>query len=142
MSRDFVLARGYSRPVQISGEALEKAKNDGWAEYMPGGGLSTADKSGHAHAETATAASSAQQAKRAPPKPLSGPQREALRAAAEAQKMEKEAQRQIQEREAQERARMIKEERARRPSARGGGRNADHPELPAGSSRALDQRDL
>ena len=57
--------------------------------------------------------------------------------------MEKEAQRQIQEREAQERARMIKEERARRPSARGGGgRNADHPELPAGSSRALDQRDL
>jgi len=75
-------------------------------------------------------------------RPLSGPQREALRAAAEAQKMEKEAQRQIQEREAQERARMIKEERARRPSARGGGRNADHPELPAGSSRALDQRDL
>ena len=140
--REEAMAEQKVEDARKSGEALEKAKNDGWAEYMPGGGLSTADKSGHAHAETATAASSAQQAKRAPPKPLSGPQREALRAAAEAQKMEKEAQRQIQEREAQERARMIKEERARRPSARGGGRNADHPELPAGSSRALDQRDL
>ena len=113
--REEAMAEQKVEDARKSGEALEKAKNDGWAEYMPGG-LSTADKSGHAHAETATAASSAQQAKRAPPKPLSGPQREALRAAAEAQKMEKEAQRQIQEREAQERARMIKEERARRPS--------------------------
>ena len=76
--REEAMAEQKVEDARKSGEALEKAKNDGWAEYMPGGGLSTADKSGHAHAETATAASSAQQAKRAPPKPLSGPQREAL----------------------------------------------------------------